>query len=292
MPPVHGVRRFKFLLGLFPSLVLLFCMTLVPTVSVWVIAFYGWTLGSSPRLVGLRNFSRLTSDDYFLKAALVTFIFVLTASTLEIFGGFLIAGAMNFWPRLRNSFRAVLALPLVISPMLAGLIWRLGLDEQAGLITRLAYKLFSLHIYPLSSQNGAMLSIVCVDFWQWMPFVAIVVSLAWERAEERLVDVVNVDGILPRTAFRFVWWPLLLPTLGLASLLRIIDCLRLFDLVAAVTAGGPGNATETLPLFIYKQIVRFGNFGYAAAAAVILLLVSSLVWIIGDRLLLSRLRLG
>jgi multiple sugar transport system permease protein len=259
-------------------------LTVIPAVGVVVASFFNWRITGDITSAGLYNFYRLVQDPYFANSARVTLKIALFATAFEVVLGLAVAGSLEYWPKVRNSFRLILMLPMVISPMLAGLIWRLALDEQVGMLSRLWGSLLPGEFYPLSSANGAVTAVILVDVWQWTPFIAILISVAWEQASVRLLDQVEVDGLSGLAAFRFIWGPVLLPVIGVAMLFRLIDCLRIFDVVQVLTAGGPGNATETLSVFIYKRVIKFGDFGYAASAAVALLVLASIVWVVGERM--------
>ncbi len=222
-----------------PACVILFVLTIVPALGVIGLSFFEWSGNSSPTFVGLDNFSRLIEDDSFKNAAKVTFFFVSITSFIELFIGILLALMLERWPKWRNALRVIISLPLLLSPAIAGIIWKMGLNEQSGLFTQFLNQILSEPIRPLSSSFGTICTITCIDIWQWTPFVVLLVSLALEGAKEKTADIARIDGLSPRTSFRYVWTPIILPTVGIVALFRTTDALKVFDIVQTATAGRP-----------------------------------------------------
>lgn len=266
---------------LVPAATVLAVLTIVPTVGVIALSWVHWTPFSAPSWAGTSNFEALARDSSFWNSLRVTVVFVFSATTLEILLGILIAWLMEGWPRWRGPLRLVFALPLVMSPAIVGIVWRLALNEQGGVFWRLLSSVLGQSARPLSTTTGAIATIVAVDVWQWTPLVILLLSMALEGHRTRLDDAVKVDRLSDRAALRHIWGPLVLPTLGIAAILRTIDTLKVFDIVQTTTAGGPGGASEVLSLYCYKQLVKFGDFGYAAALACCLLVMATSIWLGG-----------
>jgi multiple sugar transport system permease protein len=266
-----------------PACAFLLILTVVPAVGVVILSFFEWSGFGRPSFVGLGNFYRLSADDSFFNAAKVTVIFVVSTTLVELVMGIAVAFSMELWPRFRNTIRLLLGFPLVLSPVMSGIIWKLSLNEQTGLFSRVLNLFLSESARPLSSAFGAICTIVAIDIWQWTPLVILLVSLALERFKSRLGDLTTIDALSSRVSLRFVWGPLILPTIGVAALLRTIDSLKVFDIVQSATAGGPGGSSEVLSFYAYKQLIKFGNFGYAASIALLLLLVASVLWLFASK---------
>jgi multiple sugar transport system permease protein len=118
-----------------------------------------------------------------------------------------------------------------------------------------------------------MESIVLVDIWQWTPFVVLVVLAGLQSIPDYLYEAAQLDGASDWHQFRFITLPVIAFHLQLVILLRVIDGFRLFDKVYALTGGGPGHATETITMYIFKEGFRYFNLGYAAAASLVMLLL-------------------
>ena len=250
---------------------------------VTVFAFFHFEAGEPTEFVGLANFGRLLADRWFTSSVILTGTFVSIATLVEVSLGLLIALALDACPKAKGLFRPLLALPLLLSPVVVGIVWRHALNEQSGFGANALQALFGAGARPLSSPAGAFLSILSVDVWQWAPLAALLISLSLDSAREKLDDLVCVDRVTKTQALWNIWMPQIWPLIALVALIRAVDALRTFDVIQVLTAGGPGAATELLSLFVYKQVIKFGNFGYAAAGALALLLTSSLLLFVATR---------
>ncbi|PYT16679.1 MAG: hypothetical protein DMG59_09780 [Acidobacteria bacterium] len=112
---------------------------------------------------------------------------------------------------------------------------------------------------------------ILVDIWEWTPFMFLLLSAGLQAIPPEPLEAARIDGAGPWQTFRDVTLPLLRPTILLALLLRAMDLVRIFDQIFILTQGGPGTATETVSLYIYRNAFRFSNYGYAAAMSFVLL---------------------
>jgi multiple sugar transport system permease protein len=128
-----------------------------------------------------------------------------------------------------------------------------------------------------SSPRLAMFSIIAVDVWQWTPFMFLILLAGLQAIPQEPYEAALIDGSSSWQTFRHVTLPLLKPAILVALLLRTMDLLRVFDQVFILTEGGPGFATETLSLYIYRTAFRFSDFGYAAAMSFVLLLITNII---------------
>src|SRR5262245_42297881 len=120
-------------------------------------------------------------------------------------------------------------------------------------------------------------SVIAVDIWQWTPFVFLILLAGLQAIPQEPYEAAVIDGSSAWQTFRHVTLPLLMPAILIALLLRTMDLLRVFDHIFILTEGGPGFATETLSLYIYRTAFRFSNFGYAAAMSFVLLLITNVI---------------
>lgn len=268
-------------------MVVLGALTIVPTLVVLVGAFTSWTADGPVTFVGFRNARQLITDDSFRNAFGVTLRFVALTTGLELLIGTAGAVALQAIGRAKNFVRVVLALPLLISPVITGIVWKMGLDEQQGAFTRVVRGVFA-SVAPLSSPHDVVYAIVAIDVWQWTPFVLLLLSFALDTHRRRLRELVAVDGLSGATVNRRIWMPLVLPAFAIVMALRAVDALKVFDIVQTATAGGPGGASEVLSLYAYKEVIKFTNFGYAAAICVVILAMASVLWLIAARVTLVR----
>ncbi len=225
------------------------------------------------------NFTRLLSDQFFLTALAHTIVFAISALTLEFLIGLALAVLLNGKIRGRSFFRAGLLVPMMLPTVVVGVIWRLMLNPNFGAVngTLQGAGVNTASLTWTSSPRLAMFSIIAVDVWQWTPFMFLILLAGLQAIPDEPYEAALLDGSSAWQTFRHITLPLLKPAILVALLLRTMDLLRVFDQVFILTEGGPGFATETISLYIYRTAFRFSNFGYAAAMSFVLLLITNIV---------------
>lgn len=243
---------------------------------------------------GLGNFTRLFSDGFFLTAMAHTFVFALAALTCEFLLGLGLALLLNNQIRGRGFFRASLLVPMMLPPVVAGVVWRLLLNPNFGAINGTLKQIgFDTESFTWTASPGlAMLSVIAVDVWQWTPFVFLVLLAGLQAIPQEPYEAALIDGSSRWQTFRHVTLPLLKPAILIVLLLRTMDLLRVFDQIFILTEGGPGFATETISLYIYRTAFRFFDFGYAAAMSFVLLALTNVISVIYIRFLKSETRIN
>ena len=178
----------------------------------------------------------------------------------------------------RGVFRAGLLAPMLLPPVVAAVIWRLIYNPQFGVLngTLRAAGIPTTRLTWTSGESSAMVSVLLVDIWEWTPFLFLLLSAGLQAIPQEPYEAARIDGASAWQVFRDVTLPLLKPTLVLALLLRAMDLARIFDQIFILTQGGPGFATETVSLHIYRTAFRFFNFGYAAAMSFVTLALTTL----------------
>jgi len=238
----------------------------------------------------LANFARLGSDSFFLTAMAHTFVYAAAALVLEFSIGLGLALLLNTQMRGRGFFRATLLVPMMLPTVVVGVVWRLMLNANFGAING-TLKEFGLNTEGLTwtaSPRLAFLSVIVVDVWQWTPFVFLVLLAGLQAIPQEPYEAALIDGSSRWQTFRYVTLPLLKPAILIALLLRTMDLLRVFDQIFILTEGGPGFATETISLYIYRTAFRFFDFGYAAAMSFVLLALTNVISTIYIRLLQTK----
>ena len=235
----------------------------------------------------LQNFSRLASDAFFRTALLHTLVYALVALTVEFLLGLALAVLMDKSFRGRAIFRAALLVPMMLPPVVVGVVWRLMFNPNFGSIngTLQAVGANTEGLTWTASPTLAFASVIMVDVWQWTPFMFLVLLAGLQAIPQEPYEAARIDGSSRWQTFRHVTLPLLKPAILIALLLRTMDLLRVFDQIFILTEGGPGFATETISLYIYRAAFRFGDFGYAAAMSFVLLLLTNTISLLYIRLL-------
>jgi multiple sugar transport system permease protein len=268
-----------------PTVAVLLALTIYPLIYAIKVSFQ-----TDAGAFTFLNFARLVSDQFFLSALAHTFVYAAIALTSEFLLGLALAMLLHGAIRGRNLFRALLLVPLMLPPVVVGVIWRLMLNSNFGALNG-TLKRFGISTDSLTwtaSPKLAMTSVIVADVWQWTPFMFLILLAGLQAIPQEPYEAALVDGSSAWQTFRYVTLPLLKPAILIALLLRTMDLLRVFDHIFILTEGGPGFATETLSLYIYRTAFRFSNFGYAAAMSFVLLLLTNLVSVIYMRMLRAQ----
>lgn len=234
------------------------------------------TPGKDGNFIGLANYRRLfTEDTVFWQSALTTLRFVASAVAIELVLGFAVALLLA-----RQVGRSRLLMPLVLVPMMlapvaVGLLWKLVLQGDFGMVTHTLRQLGVLgaDASPLGDPKNALTAMVLIDVWQWTPFVVLVTLAGLLGLPRAPFEAALMDGASRWRIFVDVTLPLLRPLLAMVVLLRVIDAFKEFDKVFVMTGGGPGTSTELLSLYVYRVNFRAWDLGYGAVCAVMVYLV-------------------
>lgn len=257
-----------------PTIAVLLALTIYPLIYSVKISLQGesgnWTF---------QNFARLLHDQFFLSALAHTIFYAAVALTCEFFIGLALALLLNSQMRGRTAFRSLLLVPMMLPTVVVGVVWRLLLNSNFGAVNG-TLKSFGLPIESLTwtaSPKLAMASVIIADIWQWTPFVFLILLAGLQAIPQEPYEAALIDGASAWQTFRHVTLPLLKPAILIVLLLRTMDLLRVFDQIFVLTEGGPGFATETVSLYIYRTAFRFSNFGYATAMSFVLLLITNVI---------------
>jgi multiple sugar transport system permease protein len=276
---MFGVQRDRSLpyLLIAPTVAVLLALSIYPLFYSIRVAFQTGS-GESAQW-SLANFSRLLTDRFFFSALGHTFVYAATALTFEFLIGLGLALLLDRTLRGRGIFRAVLLVPMMIPPVVVGVVWRLMLNADFGAVNG-ALRGFGISTDALTwtaSARLALASVILVDIWQWTPFVFLVLLAGLQAIPQEPYEAAKIDGAGGWQIFKHVTLPLLRPAILVALLLRTMGLLRVFDQIFILTEGGPGFATETVSLYIYRAAFRFFDFGYAAAMSFVLLFLTNVI---------------
>ncbi|AZZ92429.1 ABC transporter permease subunit [Hahella sp. KA22] len=267
--------RLQLLLLMSPATLLLAMLTLYPISQILINAFsYVDYVGAERQFVGLDNFVELSEDWFFAGAIKNSLSFSVLASLLQVGLGLALAVLFDRQFTGRRFALPVIIYPMMLSTLVCSAIWRAWYHYDFGFLNN---ALLSLGLEPvqwLFDPDMALFSVMLVDIWQWTPMAFLIILAGLQSIPADIKDAALTDGARGWRRFRHITLPLIMPQVLLALLLRSIDTFKLFDKVYALTGGGPGNSTETLSLFIYKQGFKFFNLGLASAAALLMLAIA------------------
>jgi ABC-type sugar transport system permease subunit len=262
-----------------------------PAVSVIaLIAIFplAWTLWNSFHLqdlrmpwlgrpfIGLGNYLELGRDPRFWSALGHTLFFSAASVSLELILGLGLALGMNSAFRGRGAARATSLLPWAIPTVVAALLWRFMFDSQAGIANALLVAIGALNrpIVWFIDATTAWVPVILADVWKTTPFVALLLLAGLQNIDRSLYEAAEVDGASAWWRLWHITLPLLKPTILVALIFRTLDAFRVFDLVYALTGGGPGTATEPIALYTHTTILQNLRFGYGAALSVVIFVLT------------------
>ena len=248
----------------------------IPLAFSLYLSFQGWSPDQAlfaGRFSGTANFEDLLTDPQFLKSLSVTFIYTAIIVAAELACGLGIALLLNIDLPWIGLFRTALVVPMMITPIVAALCWKLLLDPDHGVVN---YWIGS-HIVWLGRPDTALLSVMVVNLWQNAPYVAVLLLAGLRSLPSEPVEAASIDGASRWQVFWHITLPLLRPYILVALLLRTIFEFRAFDNIYVMTSGGPANATMTLSMFTYlASFVRF-DLSLGAAASWLMLVMCLLL---------------
>ncbi len=268
------------LLLIAPAMLVLLTVNVYPFLYGLYISAHTFTLGrpKPPRFIGLANYLDLLEDERFINSLQVSFKFVAIAVAVEFLLGFALAFLFNAKLRGLVTLRKIAILPIMIMPLASGLVWFYILNENFGAMNWIATQLGAAQRVPfLTDYALAIFSIALADAWQWTPFVMLVMFAALQSIPEYVYEAARMDGLGAWQTFWRVTLPLLRPAIWVVLVLRVVDAVRMIELIYLMTRGGPGGATETLSWYIYSTGFLDQDLGQAAAEAVVMIVVVTIV---------------
>ncbi|WP_457100780.1 carbohydrate ABC transporter permease [Microbacterium sp. P5_E9] len=233
--------------------------------------------GSADIFVGLDNFARAFTDATLLGSIRVTLIYVVAGVGIELVLGLSIALALHGRIPGKGVLRALILIPMVLTPVVAGLMWRLLMDPTSGFINWFLDTVgIGAHAW-LADPATALGAVILVEVWQNTPFVVIIVLAGLESLDPAPFEAAQLDGA---GGFRMLWnvtIPMLAPVLAIVVLLRVIDAVKTFALVNTMTKGGPGTSTLAISNYVYRLGFETFDIGYSTTVGVIVSLVVLIV---------------
>ena len=223
--------------------------------------------------VGLDNYVAIFKDPFFWNAAGNTAVMVGATVVVQIVLGTALALFMN--QKLHGSWfvRGALILPMLLTPIVVGVMWRAMLNPDWGIVNWVIKELGLPPINWLGSTEWSMRTLVIADTWQWTPFVFLIVYARLQGLPGHVLEAAQVDGAGRWATFRNITLPLIAPAIAFAAIFRAIDAFRSFDLVFGLTYGGPARSTTTLSFLTYQSGFQFQQYGYSAAIAYVMVVI-------------------
>lgn len=265
------------LLFVLPALLLFAVFVAYPIVYILRASLLDWSGLGAGTFVGIDNYIQLFREDPIFRKTLRNSLYWTFLTIFpQMFLGFLLAVLLNSKIIGRTIYRAIFYLPAIISPVVIGIVWQRIYDPFGGLLADIAQRwdLDWLSRPYLADPKIAIFSCIAVNVWQWTGFSMLLYLAGLQTLPSEVLEAAEVDGASVIQRLVQVVWPMLRPIHLTLILLGVIGALQTFALIFILTKGGPNNATQMMPTYIFLQAFQLQNMGYGAAISVVLLMIA------------------
>lgn len=273
----YGQSVYKLMLA--PALLCILVIGIVPIFGIVVVSLLDWNLASTtpPQFIGIDNFLKMMKDKSFISSLGIQAVLSLLILVVQLSLGLLAAISLNQLTGRFKWVRGLVMTPLIMPPVVVGLIWLTLFSPTISPINNLLESIGLTGPGWLSSPGMAICSIVIADTWANFPFVMIIVLAALQGIPKEIYEASSIDGANRWQAFIHITMPFLTQSLVLTGMLRLIESLKSFPLILILTGGGPGNATEVTNFYAYTQAFQYSAIGYASALAFVVLFLTVVI---------------
>ncbi len=272
-PPL-SVRARPYLIAL-PALLVLIGI-LYPFLTAIYYSLTAYTLnrpGSQDTFVGLRNYWRMVTDSDFLYSTYITFAYALLSTGIELGLGLVIAMLLNRESRLAKILTPTLIFPMMIAPVIGTLIWKMMMQPSVGILNPMLEAVGLPALQWAAVPETALMSVVLVDVWMFTPFAALILTAGLRSFPNAPFEAARVDGASFWFTFRNLTLPMLSPFILIVVVFRLMDSLKMFDIIFAMTEGGPGNTLMTYQLTAYRTSIQFQRLAQGLPYAILLYII-------------------
>ena len=275
-----------------PAIMMKLIISVYPVLRTFWLSLHEMVLtdpGSGYPFIGLENYMEILKDERALDSILFTLKFTVATVVLELIIGFAAALVMNKAFKGRGIVRAAILIPWAIPTSVSAMMWKFIYNDQYGLFNDVLYRLGIIDSYQawLSTADGSFMALVITDVWKTAPYMALLILAGLQIIPEELYEAAKIDGANVFQRFRYVTIPNVKGTVLVALLFRTLDAFRVYDLVSVMTGGA--NQTESVSLYAYNNLMKFLDFGYGSALAVLVFVIVFIISLIymramGDQL--------
>ena len=265
-----------------PAVLVLLLLTIYPFLYLLYVSSYIWPISPTlPRIfLGFGQFTYLFQDPTFIESLSVTVKLMVVGVTIQISLGTILAILLSTKTRITNYFTLPFMIPVFISPVVVGLIWKFMFNYDLGILNYLFEIVGIGAINWLGTPQNAFWSVVIIDTWQWTPFTTLIIKAGLDTVDPTPIEAATVDGANRFQIFRHVTFPSIAPIFTVALLFRTLDAFKAFDIIYIVTRGGPGGSTYVLGYNIWKTAFYQNQLGLAAAMSVIMIIIATILALI------------
>lgn len=258
-----------------PALVLLIGLAVYPLIFAVRSSFFEWNYGEAVRFIGLENYLTVFTDDFVLNSLKNTGIYVAVAVFFEFVIGLALAIFTNQrLGRFRPGIRTALTIPMLVSPIVVGILWRMIYNPHYGLFN---WVMGTPDFAPTGNTTFSIYFVAFADIWQWTPFMYIIFLAALQSVPKEITEAASVDGANYWQNLIHITLPSISYAMVIAATLRFMDATKALDLIYTLTMGGPGISTETIGYHIFRKAFNDFNIGFATAYAVVFAIFLGLV---------------
>lgn len=271
---------------LMPTILIVVIVMIIPLGYGFVVSLFDYDIGNSllgSDFVGLGNYIRAIKDQTVWISLRNTLLFAIFATAGDLIIGTLISVVLlNLSTRLGRTLRAIYTMPLLISPIIVGLIWRYIYDPMSGILYWIL-GIFGLGIeeFPgVTDSSTALFSVIVAHWWQVTPFVIIIISAGLVSIPSSYYEAAEMDGAGYIAKFFKISLPLLAKVYMVILIISGVDTIKVFDIIYALTQGGPANSTMSISIYAYKNAFEMYRMGYAMAISILAMVASFLMFAI------------
>lgn len=271
------ISRKTLLLFFLPGAIFMGAFLIYPIITMVADSFFEVGITGDKTFVGLENYIRAFTAGGFLKQLKNTLLYIVIAVSIETAIGLLFALFFELNYKGSKIIRSLMMAPLMIAPLVAGLTWKLMMSSSFGIVNELLAKIgilsSSRDILWLADEKWSLLACCIADIWLTTPFMMLMILAGLQGLDSSMLEAAKMDEASLLQQVFSIKLPVIKPVLLTALSVRIIDAARTFDIIWAMTEGGPNSSSETLSIIIYKTLTRYNDVGYASAMAVVFIAV-------------------
>lgn len=256
---------------LIPAIVLFSIFVIYPSASTFVYSFTNWSDMNTGNIkfIGLENFARIFSDEMIMTGIKNSFIYAILATVLQSVMAVPLAVCLDMNLKTKNILRAVYYFPAVLSTLIVGYLWNYMLStSDFGLVNRILANIGIERINFLGDKEYALYCVIGVSVWQWTGWNMTIYLANLQSISKELYESANIDGATGLKSFRYITLPMLYPATSFCFITGMINGLKVFDTIYAMTNGGPGYATESIISVMIKKGFTEGFYGYSCAIGI------------------------
>lgn len=271
------ISKKTLLLFFLPGAIFMGAFLIYPIMKMVFDSFFKVGITGDRAFIGFDNYIKAFTAGGFMKQLKNTLVYILIAVSVETILGFIFALLFELNYKGSKIVRSFMMTPLMIAPLVAGLIWKLMMSSNFGIVNEMLMRMGILSnasdILWLADSRWSLIACCIADIWLTTPFMMLMILAGLQGLDGSMIEAARMDGANKLQEIFYIKVPGIKPVLLTALSVRIIDAAKTFDIIWAMTEGGPNSSSETISIVIYKTLVKYNNTGYASAMAVIFIIV-------------------